>query len=747
MQNKTLISALDYSIKGGLFLVPFLVLIISSSLFFPYIAGKGFFFRILIEILFGLWLALIVLDPAKYLPRKNILLIAFGIFILSLVFAALFGVNSYKSFWSSYERMEGLNLHLHLFAYLLILVSVFREKSWRFFFHISIFASLIVSGYAYLEYFGVLKTLSAGRVFSTIGNPIYLAAYLLIHFFILAFYFFGTQNFKLKILYAAIFLIELPIFFFTETRGAFLGFIGAFALAFFLKFLISKRPKIKAIFAALTLVIFLIPLLLIVFKDSKIVQSNKLLRRFSSISLTEKTVEARFMIWKMAVKSFSQRPLFGWGQENFISAYGKNYNPTLYGNEPWFDRTHNTPLQWLVEAGAFGFLSYLFLLGAVLYALFKIYREKTWNENQTIVFAAFGFGYFIQGLFVFDSLATYFLLVAVLGFLYFETSLKNEISGFKLFEIKNEAAKFSFAFLAIALGIFLAVFMNAAPIKQGRGIINALKSVGQNQNQEIVTSEFNKMLAIKSFGLTESREQAANFLIQLSQSTSFLNQGYFSGFFDTIIEELKKESERDQKNLRPALLLAKLKSVKATALNKDFEEAESAFQKAVFLGPNYPQVYLGLAELYLSQNKQSELRAMADKLSELGKNNGELQKTAATLYFAAGDYESAWKGINKAVQLNSFPSARDFLRYGSFALRQNNFKEAKKMLEVALKEAEENKSTDAETKTKIHLFLAETEAFLGNKQQAITHANAALELKPEFKPEIDKFIESLKNAR
>lgn len=735
---------LEFAVKGGVFLTPFLVLIVSGSLFFPYITGKGFFFRILVEIVFGLWLALLILNPQKYLPRKNILFAAFSIFLLSLILAAIFGVNPYKSFWSNYERMEGLNLHLHLFAYFFVLISVFDRNAWRIFFHISIFTSLVISGYAYLENFNFIKTLSGGRVFSTIGNPIYLAGYLFIHFFILFFYFFKFFGTRIRFIYLAIFLFELPVFFLTETRGAFLGFVGALGLILFLKTFLSRNIKTKFVFGLGLFAIVLFPFLLISFKETYFIKSRPLLNRFASISLTENTVEARFMIWKMALKSWSQMPIFGWGQENFIAAFGKNYNPNLFDNEPWFDRTHNTPLQWLTEAGALGFLAYLFLLFAGIFSLKKLYREKTWNENQVILFAGFGFGYFIQGFFVFDSLATYFILIALLGFLYFEMeSRKENKSATGPIWIKDSAIKLFLVFLAIGLGIFLAVFLNFKPIKQAKAIIHSLISVSRNEKPEIVSGKFQKALNIKSFGLTETREQLGTFLIQFSNNAAVLRQGHFSDLFDLAVAEFEKEKKRDPLSLRPSLILAKLSSVRSIAIQKDFEKAEIFYNQAIALGPTYPQGYLGLAEHYLFQNKTNEALLTGQKLFSVAGNSAELLKPISQIFAYSGNYDFVLKIVNRMAELGSWPSADNFYRYGLIALKQNRFKEAEKFLKISLKEA--RLSGDKETEIKSLLLLAEASAMLRNKEKALDYAKEALILKPELKPDIDRFIESLKN--
>jgi hypothetical protein len=39
-----------YSIFAGLFFIPFIAFIVPQAMFFPFITGKGFAFRILVEI-------------------------------------------------------------------------------------------------------------------------------------------------------------------------------------------------------------------------------------------------------------------------------------------------------------------------------------------------------------------------------------------------------------------------------------------------------------------------------------------------------------------------------------------------------------------------------------------------------------------------------------------------------------------------------------------------------------------------
>ena len=103
-----------------IFLIPFIPLYIANNLFFPFITGKAFVFRIIIEIAFALWLILVLRDH-KYAPRFSTLSLSVTIFMIVVFIADLLGMNVLRSLWSNFERMEGWVTIIHLWAYFLVI--------------------------------------------------------------------------------------------------------------------------------------------------------------------------------------------------------------------------------------------------------------------------------------------------------------------------------------------------------------------------------------------------------------------------------------------------------------------------------------------------------------------------------------------------------------------------------------------------------------------------------------------------
>ena len=129
--------SLRYILIGGIFLVPFISFIVANSMFFPFITGKNFVFRILVEILFASWLILALRVPS-YRPTFSWLAVAVAVFVGVIALADIFGVNSTKSFWSNFERMEGLVTLVHLLMYFIVMGTVLNtQKLWTWFFNTS----------------------------------------------------------------------------------------------------------------------------------------------------------------------------------------------------------------------------------------------------------------------------------------------------------------------------------------------------------------------------------------------------------------------------------------------------------------------------------------------------------------------------------------------------------------------------------------------------------------------------------
>lgn len=175
----TLSSFLKSIIYFSLAIIPALAWYVSDSTFFPFITGKNFAFRFLIEISFVAWIILAVHEPA-FRPKKSLVFYSYTAFLAVICLANLFGTNAYFSFFGNYERMEGWFTHLHLFVYFTILYSVYKtSEDWARMWGWFMVGSIAVSSQAIMQLFGqkefyLIKLLGTkGETFASFVNQVY----------------------------------------------------------------------------------------------------------------------------------------------------------------------------------------------------------------------------------------------------------------------------------------------------------------------------------------------------------------------------------------------------------------------------------------------------------------------------------------------------------------------------------------------------------------------------------------------
>ena len=89
--------------------------------------------------------------------------------------------------------------------------------------------------------------------------------------------------------------------------------------------------------------------------------------RIFDINFSTQTFQTRLLLWGQSLKIFKERPIFGWGPENFSIALEKHYLPQF---EVWYDRAHNVFFDYLTQTGILGLLSYLGIFATFYWQFF-----------------------------------------------------------------------------------------------------------------------------------------------------------------------------------------------------------------------------------------------------------------------------------------------------------------------------------------------------------------------------------------
>ena len=406
---------LKYIIWAGLIGICFIPLIVKSNYFFPYIVPKTLAFRVIVEIIFLVFLGLAVFKK-EYRPKINLVLILFFLYIFTVFASSLLGDSFYFSFWSNNERSEGLLLLLHLFGFLIVLSGFLRKiKDWLVIFEASFLSSILVSLVAlgqYLHVDWILGSSGGARLASTIGNAGYVAGYLIFNIFFGLILFFFRKNKYARFYYIAGILLQIFIVLNTLTRGGILAlFFSLMAFIAYLGFVQFKKNRIiKNTGIVLLLAGIFFTSLIFINKESDWIKKNPILGRITSISVETATAQTRLMTWNSAYQGFKEKPILGYGYENFYQVFDKYFNPKIYkkaGSVVWFDRGHNIIADRLITGGLIGLILYLSLLFVPLYYLWRwFYRSEKSNAQYLIpvVFNLVIKAYLIKNLFLFVAL-------------------------------------------------------------------------------------------------------------------------------------------------------------------------------------------------------------------------------------------------------------------------------------------------------------------------------------------------------
>lgn len=502
---------------GALFLLPFTPLIVANHFFFPFITGKAFFSRILIEIAVAGWAALMFLDKA-YRPRFSWVGMIAIAFVMWVGIADLFALNVQKAFWSNFERMEGWVMLVHLLGLLFAASNILRvEKKWRTWFMVSLGASLLVSLYSIAQLIPLLPQCvqDAGcsfvklaihqgstRIDATLGNSAYLAIYLLFSVCVALWMALTEERTWLKWSLVGLAGIEAILIFFTETRGTIIGFVCAAGLSALLFMMTAGRKGRQWATGGLIVLVILVGAFYAA-RDSSFVQNNHTLQRVASISVNDG--QTRFTLWHMAFEGAVERPLFGWGQEGFNYIFNKYFEPSLYGQESWFDRAHNAFIDWLVAGGFPAFLLYLGLFGC---AIVLLWRNSELSRPERIAVTAALVGYAIHNVFVFDNLYSYIYFFALLALI--DSQVGKPMASLEKVGVADATDGITYVLPVTAVVAFAVIWVvNMPGMTVASQLITAL-----SPSQAGITANlaaFKELAAHPAFAAQEVREQLVSF--------------------------------------------------------------------------------------------------------------------------------------------------------------------------------------------------------------------------------------------
>lgn len=743
-------------VVGGVLFLALSPFFVTPETAFPAVFLRVIITRVVIELMVVAYLFLALFFP-QYRPRKSTIAYAVGAFLFAFLLSTVFGINAYRSFWGSHERMEGYITLLHFGALFLVLFGTFRKPEE---FKKVLWASVIVSVAQSFYAFGQLPVLGiqatklyaneTSRISGTFGNATIFALYLLFQVFFTILLFFWEQGKKKRWLLECIFIIDLAAIIFSGTRGAVLGIAVGVTLLGFGHLLFQGNRRARIVGGSLIALIIGAFVLLAVFRETELVSNNNILHRMSIFKGAKSSFESRSAAWKIGLEAWKDRFWLGYGMENFNYAFNHYYNPKmLYYDSGDFDRPHNRFVDSFVTGGFVGLVTHLAVFAAAAWFLLK-----KWWQKKSFFFPLAGLtllvAYAIQLSTLFDHMISYqfsaiFLaLVAV-----WQSSANYQLPTTNDLQQSKDAAAMRFAaaktvaiILAVAGMTWFAWIGNIVPTEA-----SYWAQVASNTNYSSQGKAFPKAFEAlkKSFDLNtylnvDMRLALSGFASNQARGATGEEQKKFARevleYLALQFEKNLTEHHPDIKDFLTHQTYARIAQSLAEYDPAWNEKALRALETGVEEYPKKYQLIQGLARVYL-QNGRVEDAVRVFEEHPLGFAKGDFYFDYAAALYSAGRNEDAWKQVERTMEINPDLS-KNVSKLVEILLKDGHIDRVIRLYEYQLASHQKGDMQLASS-------LAEAYRQAGDIANARRVAEMILAQDPDHKAEIEEFLKDLEN--
>lgn len=343
----------------------------------PFVVPRVAFFRLLVAAAVLVAAAGWLRRPARLRLRGETALLALVTFAAVATAAALAGPVPGRGLLGTLNRMGGAIAWVFYLLFFLLLRVGLDDEGWRQLLRATAVVSGAVALYALVQaYGGALGIAVPGwgraRIWSTVGNPGPLAAYLTLSAAVAGHLWRTAAGRRARVLWICVLLLDLWVVLLTGTRAALLGLLfGAALLTGLVPALRGERRgwlRLGGLAGAAAVVTAVAILVL----GGGLPAGERLLE------LGPSALENRLPMWEAAWRGFLERPLLGFGPESFDLLYDRYFEPAWYlaSGSSHHDRAHEVLLGALAETGVPGALAYIVFWAAALTSLLRAWGQR-----------------------------------------------------------------------------------------------------------------------------------------------------------------------------------------------------------------------------------------------------------------------------------------------------------------------------------------------------------------------------------
>ncbi len=586
-------------------------------------------------------------------PENKINLIDFSVllFSVSVLLSTIFSQNFLISILGQPVRQIGSISYSFLFLLYLFSRKIFAdEKFLKAFILCFEIAAVIASAYSILQSYHIemfsMQPLNSRRPVSTLGNGVFLGAYLVLIF---PFSFFNAaekKNIFLRYLFPAVILAGIV---FSQTRSAYIAVSGT-VLVITIIFIVLNFNKsnhnTKKIFPR---IIFFSVLIIAAASIIFIFTDNAITRRVQSI-FTNFNTNPRWLLWSESFEILKKYPLTGSGISVFSNVFEfiSSQRLKLDDVRGIYDHAHNNFLHTLFTMGVIGLGTYLLLMGSAITLSVKLLKQFSHTKKRRTLFfsvAAALTGYCFYGLTNFDDLNVQLNLFFILSVLSVKVS-KNLETGII---IPKPIIK---VLTSIKIPLYLLIIIFC--------LINIYKT-NSNIKADILYSQGMRLSIAGRF--TESIDKMNDAI-----NTNYYNSSYKLGqvqnvyiycisnpLLDTtkknkLLNQCLDEIDKAERTHNSKLFCESYRALVYYSLN-NFSKADSIRNWIYGYDSTMINFRINLARFYISTNYFDNARKEMDYIFSYDKENIEALHTAAVYCERLGMIDEAKKRCEKILSI------------------------------------------------------------------------------------------------
>jgi O-antigen ligase len=333
--------------------------------------NKIVFIYLMTTVVTTFWLVRCVKEE-RFIFRRTILDKPLILFLAVNIISTLLSIDVRTSIFGYYSRFNGGLLSILSYSLLYwAFVSNMDNKSTKITIYSLLSSAVLVSLYGIFQHFGIDRDIWVqdvqNRVFSTLGQPNWLAAFLLA---LTPITFTKLVKKPYSYILSAIFFITIL---FTKSRSGLIGFV-AMELIFWSYMLFQNRKRYFKDFLIFNAAFMILSLAI---GNPLKLSATQSVSPSNSPALETGGTESgtiRRIVWKGAFEIWKNYPLLGTGPETFAYAYNQ-FKPVEHNLvSEWdyiYNKAHNEYLNLAANTGTLGLMSYLILIGSAILLFIK----------------------------------------------------------------------------------------------------------------------------------------------------------------------------------------------------------------------------------------------------------------------------------------------------------------------------------------------------------------------------------------